>query len=144
MTYTYKYPRPALTVDALVFTLNREILLIQRSAEPFKNMWAFPGGFVDENETAENAVRRELKEETGITIDDFKQLHTFTNPNRDPRHRTVTIAYTTIIDDKVEAKAGDDAAAAKWFNLDDLPSLAFDHDEILNFALERIDVKRNS
>lgn len=134
MSYTYKYPRPALTSDAVVF-YNNEVLLIQRSAEPFKDMWAFPGGFVNEDETVETAASRELEEETGISDVELKQIYTFSNPNRDPRHRTVTVAFIGNLDNKVEPKAGDDAKNARWFNLNDLPPLAFDHEEILEKAL---------
>ena len=135
MSYTYKYPRPALTVDAIVFHVN-EVLLIQRSTEPFKDMWAFPGGFVDENENAETAVQRELEEETGITDIELKQFYTFSEPERDPRHRTVTIAFIGKTLNRPIPTAGDDAKNARWFSLNELPPLAFDHAEILEKALK--------
>ena len=108
MTYTYKYPRPALTVDAIVFNDNSEILLIQRSSKPFKDLWAFPGGFVNEDETVETAVCRELEEETGINDVELKQFHTYSEPDRDPRHRTVTVAFVGKVLNSVKPVAGDD------------------------------------
>lgn len=133
MSVTYKYPRPALTVDAIVFrkSLKLEVLLIERGAEPFKNMWAFPGGFVDMDETVEKAAERELFEETGLTGIELKQFHTFSAINRDPRHRTVSVVFVGFTELNIEPKAGDDAKNAKWFDLNNLPNLAFDHAEIL-------------
>ena len=133
MSVTYKYPRPALTVDAIVFrkTSKTEVLLIQRGNEPFKNLWAFPGGFVDMDETVEQAAVRELFEETGIKGIELKQFYTFSAINRDPRHRTVSVVFVGFTEKNIEPKAGDDAKNAKWFELDNLPELAFDHAEIL-------------
>ena len=138
MSYTYKYPRPTLTVDAIVFRKNpdSEILLIQRSAEPYENMWAFPGGFVDMDETAEQAVVRELYEETALKEINLKQFHTFSDVNRDPRHRTITIAFGGFMNEILNPNAGDDARQARWFPLSELPKLAFDHGEILEKFLK--------
>ncbi|PLX02534.1 MAG: NUDIX hydrolase [Marinilabiliales bacterium] len=135
MTYTYKYPRPALTVDAIVFNNNSQVLLIQRSSQPFKHLWAFPGGFVDENETVETAVYRELEEETRIQDVELKQFHTYSEPDRDPRHRTVTVAFVGKVLKTTKPVAGDDAKNAKWFKINDLPPLAFDHSRILDDVL---------
>jgi len=133
MSFTYKYPRPALTVDAVVFkkTSALEVLLIQRGNEPFKNLWAFPGGFVDMDETVEMAVDRELQEETGIRDITLKQFKTFSAIDRDPRFRIVSVVFVGITKANMEPIAGDDAKNAKWFNINDLPELAFDHKEIL-------------
>lgn len=138
MSYTYKYPRPALTVDAIVFRRKQvwEVLLIQRLNEPFKDMWAFPGGFVDMEETVEDAVERELEEETALTGIEFKQFNTFSAVHRDPRHRTISVAFVGIVESDVEPKAGDDAKNAKWFKIEDLPNLAFDHKEVMEKLLK--------
>lgn len=133
MTYTYKYPRPALTVDAAIFREKAEeihILLIQRKNDPFSGLWALPGGFVDENETLEEAAKRELLEETNLNIDTLIQFRAYSALDRDPRHRTISIVFYKNIDsedDFSSIKAGDDAAQAKWFSLNNLPELAFDH-----------------
>ena len=132
--YTYKYPRPALTVDSIVFTKEDNstfVLLIQRGQEPFKNKWALPGGFVNMDELLETACRRELEEETGLKLDKMNQFKAFDAINRDPRHRTISVVFTAEIPKKMEVKGGDDAAHAKWFSLEELPELAFDHQQIL-------------
>ncbi|NOY49771.1 MAG: NUDIX hydrolase [Chlorobi bacterium] len=138
MGFTYKYPRPALTVDAIVFNGQEQVLLIQRSSPPFEDLWAFPGGFVDEDETVEKAVYRELQEETGITEVELKQFYTFSEPNRDPRHRTVTVAFVGRTMAFQKPVAGDDAKNSRWFNLDELPPMAFDHAGILNKVLKSL------
>ncbi len=140
MKFNYKYPRPAVTVDILIFKFNNptQILLIERKNDPYKNSWAFPGGFVDENEALNEAAYRELAEETGLKTVELKQLQSFGNPGRDPRGHTVSIAYWGIIHGKENPKAGDDASKVEWFDLNELPSLAFDHQEILDFALKNI------
>ena len=142
-SYSYTYPRPALTVDAAVFCLNRngylKVLLIQRKAEPFINFWALPGGFVDVGESAEDAVQRELKEETSLRLISFEQVATFSKPDRDPREHVVTIAYIGFV--KLEdhlVKCGSDAKNAAWFKLDDLPMLAFDHKKIIEVSLLKL------
>ncbi len=133
-----------LTVDAVVFKpLNNELylLLIKRKNEPFQNTWALPGGFVDEHEDIDVAVKRELQEETQIRIETMIQLKAFGKPYRDPRHHVVSIAYYGFVSNDVVVKASDDAKEAKWFPVNDLPKLAFDHDEIINFALQKIQTK---
>ena len=138
MSYTYKYPRPSVTCDCIVITREKspQVLLIQRGAEPYKGCWALPGGFMDMDETAEQCAVRELKEETGLDVDinDVIQVGAYTTVDRDPRGRTVGIAYLTRIDHPVEVTGLDDAANAQWFPLDKLPALAFDHQEMLEDA----------
>lgn len=135
MSYTYDYPMIFLTVDILVFDINpveKKLLLIQRDKTPFYEQWAFPGGFVDIDETLEEAAARELQEETGLENIVLKQFYSFSAIDRDPRHRAVTVVYYGFVDNgNNEVRAGDDARNAKWFSLNDLPSLAFDHNEIL-------------
>ncbi|MEM9187979.1 MAG: NUDIX domain-containing protein [Myxococcota bacterium] len=142
MTYRYKYPRPALTVDAVVFGLDEgglSVLLIERGAEPFKGAWAFPGGFVGIDEPLEEAVRRELQEETGIESVFLEQLYTFADPGRDPRTRTVSVAYYGLVNIRDHRiRAATDARDARWFRVSEVTSLAFDHDEILDLAVKRI------
>ncbi|MEN6392406.1 MAG: NUDIX hydrolase [Anaerolineaceae bacterium] len=140
--YTYHHPRPALTVDIVVFgiTGNRiQVLLIQRANEPFANSWALPGGFVEIAEGLDEAAVRELKEETGITPLFLEQFHTFGNPKRDPRGRVISVAYLTLItqNEMQNIQHGSDASAVKWFSLKSLPNLAFDHDEIISLALKK-------
>lgn len=132
--YSYKYPRPALTVDALVYTKENgkySVLLIQRGLEPFKGKWALPGGFVDIDELLETACKRELFEETGVHAENLKQFKTFDAIDRDPRHRTISVVFSAELPQKVSAKGGDDAAAANWFTIENLPEMAFDHNKIL-------------
>lgn len=142
MAYSYEYPRPALTVDCVVFGLDEaelEVLLIRRGIPPFANRWALPGGFVRLDETLEDAARRELEEETGLSKVFLEQLFTFDAIDRDPRERVVTVAYYALVklsDHKV--RAATDAADAAWFAISDLPELAFDHAQIFEVALERL------
>lgn len=133
MSYEYKYPHPAVTADCIVMTRDNQVLLIQRKNEPCQWQWAFPGGFMNIDETAEAAAVRELQEETGITLSetDIFQVGAYTAVDRDPRERVITIAYLAEIDAPVPVKGSDDAARAQWFPLDALPPLAFDHAEIL-------------
>lgn len=140
--YTYPYPRPAVTADCVVIGQEadgrRQVLLIRRGHEPYKDCWAFPGGFMEMDETLEQCALRELKEETGLTpTGDLIELKSFSTIDRDPRGRTITVAFL-IETPLTEAKGQDDAAEARWFPLDDLPPLAFDHQEILKVALTRI------
>jgi 8-oxo-dGTP diphosphatase len=139
-TYTYDYPRPAVTADSVVFCNDSDglsVLLIERANEPFKGCWAFPGGFMEMEEDAEDCAKRELKEETGLEIPTMRQLGAFTDVDRDPRGRMVSIAFYAVIE-KFEVKGSDDAAQARWFPIDSIPPLAFDHDKILRMALEEI------
>jgi hydrolase, NUDIX family len=115
-----------------------KLLLIQRKNEPCKGKWAFPGGFMEINETTLEAARRELKEETGLMVDDLIRVGVFDAVDRDPRERIITVAYYTILDKFVEVSGLDDAAQARWFPLTDLPALAFDHDEILRETMRLI------
>lgn len=141
MSYTYDYPRPMVTVDALVFagdTDNQQVLLIYRNNPPFKGNWALPGGFVEMNETLEQAAVRELEEETGLKISGFKQLYTFGKPDRDPRGRTISVVFIKQLDKPQEPKAGDDAEKAAWFSIEKLPALAFDHNKIIEVGLSFI------
>lgn len=145
MPFTYDYPRPALTVDAVVFGLDQDelkILLIQRAGEPFQGQWAFPGGFVDIDETTDHAVLRELQEETGIENVFLEQLYTFSSIERDPRERVVSVAYFALVDPAgIKMAASSDAKDVRWFAIDDTPELAFDHQEILKVALDRLRAK---
>ncbi|MGE5406874.1 MAG: NUDIX domain-containing protein [Methanosarcina sp.] len=139
--FCYEYPRPAVTTDCAVFSFDNEdinILLIQRKLDPYKGRWALPGGFMQMDETAEECARRELFEETGFRDIELEQLYTFTDVDRDPRGRTISIAYVAIVDasDRI-ITAGDDAENAQWFSLKSIPELAFDHDLILKLALEK-------
>jgi 8-oxo-dGTP diphosphatase len=133
--FTYKYPRAALTVDAIVFVKSEttiSVLLIERGREPFKNKWALPGGFVDLDETLEKACIRELEEETGLQVEKMQQFRAYDAIDRDPRHRTISVVYSVQLEEKMPVKGNDDAAQARWFSIDELPELAFDHAEILN------------
>ena len=141
--YIYDWPRPMVTVDAVVFTFSGDeikVLLINRKNEPFKGQWAVPGGFVDINEELEDAVARELAEETGLRGVQLEQMHTFGTVGRDPRGRQISIAFMGIAtkgQDKI--KAGDDAAKTQWFDIEKLPKdLAFDHDEMVRCGIERL------
>lgn len=138
--YFYKYPHPAVTTDCVIFGFNGkklQVLLIKRGIEPFKGRWAFPGGFIKMHETAEEGARRELREETGLENAYIQQFHTFSDPHRDPRERVITIAFYALV--KIQdVKGGDDAVAAQWFPLDEIPALAFDHDYILRMAIQKL------
>ncbi len=145
MAYEYEYPRGAMTVDCVVFGLDDEdlkVLLIQRDLEPFEGSWALPGGFVHVDETLEAAAKRELQEEAGLSKVFLEQLYTFGAVDRDPRERVVTIAYYALVnirDHRVQAAT--DARNAAWFPVNDTPSLAFDHEQILEVALKRLQGK---
>ena len=136
MEYTYKYPRPAVTADCAVITRETEpkVLLIQRAIEPYKGCWAFPGGFMNMDETTEQCAIRELEEETGLKLDTMHQIGAYSKVDRDPRGRTITVAYLAIIDKPVQVNGQDDAAKAEWFPINNLPHLAFDHQEIMTDA----------
>jgi 8-oxo-dGTP diphosphatase len=140
MSYTYDYPHPGVTTDCLVFrdiNAHLEVLLIQRRKEPFKDRWALPGGFVGEDETLEECAIRELKEETGIEDVHLHQFRVYSKPGRDPRGRTISMAFYGITaHPDTEVRSGDDAYNATWYPVDNLPKLAFDHEQIVNEALE--------
>ena len=138
--YCYKYPHPAVTMDCVIFGFDGErlqVLLVERGIEPYKGKWAFPGGFLKMDETAEEGALRELREETGLERAYIQQFHTFSDPHRDPRERVITIAYYALVKIQ-EVHGGDDAASARWFPLSEIPSLAFDHDYILRMATQRL------
>lgn len=138
--YCYKYPRPAVTTDNVIFSFDDKdlnILLIKRRNEPFKDCWAFPGGFINMNETLEQCAKRELEEETGFKAQRMEQLMSFSSVDRDPRERVITVAFFALVRMQ-EVKGSDDAAEAKWFKLKDVPHLAFDHDYILRIALNKL------
>jgi len=144
MTFSYKYERPGLTVDCVIFGLDLEeerlkVMLIERDLAPFAGIWAIPGGFVHQGETLEGAAVRELREETGITEVFLEQLYTFGDPERDPRGWVVSVAYYALVSPEKHAiHAATDARQASWFPVTSLPRLAFDHVEILKTALARI------
>lgn len=140
LKYCYRYPHPAVTADCVIFGYddnNIKVLLIQRGNEPYKGHWAFPGGFMNIDETAEQCALRELEEETGLKDVKVEQFYTFTDVNRDPRERVISIAYFGKIQ-LSNVKGSDDADDAQWFSLDEIPNLAFDHDLVLSKALEKI------
>lgn len=146
MTYTYKYPKPAVTVDCVVFGLDTEhdlkIMLIQRGIEPYKGEWALPGGFIKLEESLEEGALRELREETGVEEIFLEQLYTFGAVERDPRERVITVAYYALInlaDHPLNAQT--DADDVAWYSLDELPKLAFDHQEIVAIAKKRLQGK---
>lgn len=136
LKYCYKYPHPAVTTDCVIFGFDGtklQVLLVQRGIEPYKGRWALPGGFLQMNESADQGAQRELQEETGLEDCYVRQLQTFTDPNRDPRERVITIAYYALVKMQ-EVRGGDDADDARWFELSKVPQLAFDHDHILRVA----------
>ena len=145
MMFTYEYPHPAVTVDIVIYTLRDDelkLLLIKRAGKPFKGKWALPGGFVQLDESLDTAARRELEEETGVSGVYLEQLYTFGEPRRDPRERVITVAYYALIpSDRIEIRAATDAEAVGWFAMDELPTLAFDHEKILGMAHERLVAK---
>ena len=137
MAYTYKYPRPAVTADCVVVTRENEpkVLLIQRGNPPYKGCWAFPGGFLNMDETTEQCAIRELEEETGLKVSELQQIGAYSKVDRDPRGRTVTVAYLVRIDVPIAVIGQDDAAKAEWLPLTALPALAFDHEDIMQDAI---------
>ena len=140
--YTYEYPHPAVTTDCVVFGFDGEtlnLLLINRGIEPYKGCWALPGGFMKMDETAEEGALRELQEETGVKDIYIEQLQAFSTVDRDPRERVITIAFLAFVrQEKYEVIAGDDAAKAQWFPINELPELAFDHKKIITVALDKL------
>ena len=145
--YVYDWPRPMVTVDAVVFTKaddKTKVLLINRGKEPFKGKWALPGGFIDMDEELEDAVVRGLEEETGLTGVRLEQMHTFGTVGRDPRGRQISIAFMGIATKGQDTiRAGDDAAEAQWFDIEKLPKeIAFDHNDVVSFAIKKF-MERN-
>ena len=145
MAYRYQYPRAALTVDCVVFGFDEgdlKVLLIERGLEPFKGRWALPGGFVRVHETLDAAARRELQEEAGLKNVFLEQLYTFGSVERDPRERVVSVAYYALVKlSEHAAKAATDAANARWFPVSKVPKLVFDHADILQTAVARLNGK---
>ena len=141
--YAYRWPRASVTADAVLFA-EREgltyVLLIQRGNEPCKGCWAFPGGFLEMDETVARCAERELEEETGIVLTGMQLVGIYSDVERDPRGRVITAAYAAMTT-MPEATAADDAAAAQWWPLNDLPPLAFDHDKILADAKKVMNIK---
>lgn len=138
--YCYKYPHPAVTTDCVIFGFDGNglnVLLIERGIEPYKGKWAFPGGFLNMDETAEEGALRELMEETGLENAYIEQFNTYSELDRDPRERVITIAHYALVRIQ-EVKGGDDAAKAQWFPIDKVPQLAFDHDKILRDAMRKL------
>ena len=139
-TFTYKYPRPAVTTDCVIFGFDGHdlmVLLIERGADPYKGMWAFPGGFLRMDETLEECALRELEEETSLQPGMVEQFHAFSSVHRDPRERVITVAFYALVK-MAEVRGGDDANDARWFKVADVPPLAFDHDYILRVAMKRL------
>lgn len=143
--YSYDYPHPAVTTDAVVFSIRDgqlQLLLIERACEPSKGMLAFPGGFVDIDEHIDACAQRELAEETGLSDVPLEQFYTFGEPGRDPRERIITVAYLALIDSAgLTLRAGDDAAAAAWYPARDLPPLASDHNAMAERALAELQLR---
>lgn len=137
--HTYDYPRPALTADNVLFRFvndKLETLLIQRGHDPFAGMWAYPGGFVDEGETAEQAAVRELWEETNIHSVKLEQLYTESGVDRDPRGWIVSVVFFSLVPAEIKFEAGDDAAKAEWYNVHDTPELVFGHEVFFKKAID--------
>jgi 8-oxo-dGTP diphosphatase len=137
-----KYERPSVTVDVVMMSLRHrdlQVLLIKRRAWPYEGMWAIPGGFVNIDESLETAAKRELQEETGVQDVYLEQLYTFGDPGRDPRTRVITVVYFALLDsERLQVRAADDATDVGWFSVYGLPPLAFDHEKILQYSLERL------
>ncbi len=141
-THQYKFPRPALTSDCVIFGFDGgelKLLLIEREKEPFKNRWALPGGFVFLDETTEECAKRILQEKAGLKNVFIEQLYTFSEVDRDPRERIVSVTYYALVDKQhYELIAGRDTLKVEWFALSELPKLAFDHTKIVKLAIQRL------
>ena len=137
-----RYKLPSVTVDIVIFTIQDEelkVLLIKRGIEPFKDKWALPGGFVRIDESLEDSAKRELQEETGVKDVYLEQLFTFGDIKRDPRGRVITISYMALVNsDNIKLKATTDALETRWFTINKIPTLAFDHKKIFEYALKRL------
>jgi 8-oxo-dGTP diphosphatase len=143
MAYTYEFPRPSLTVDCVIFGLDAsshlKVLLIQRGHDPYTGTWALPGGFVDMDEPLEDAALRALKAKTSVSDVFMEQLYTIGTPNRDPRGRVVTVVYFALINLAAHKISADsDTQDVKWFPIDGLPTLAFDHADLMEMAVQRL------
>ena len=142
--YKYKYARPAITVDCVIFGFDKDqlqlkVLLTKRAIEPYIGKWAFPGGFIDIDETGDECARRKLEEEAGLQSVYLEQLYTFSSKHRDPRERVISIAYYALVKPTDYAiHAGTDIEDVQWFSLGEIPPLAFDHCEILQVAQDRL------
>lgn len=138
-------PHPAVTVDVILFTIEdrrAKVLLIRRDLPPFEGKWALPGGFVRMDESLDEAARRELREEAGVSVRFLEQLYTFGDVDRDPARRAITVTYFALIDaEGLSPEAGTDATSVAWHPVDELPPLAFDHRRIVDYALERLRYK---
>ena len=144
-TFCYEYPRPAVTVDVVLFQKiegKLEVLLVQRGSDPYAGKWAFPGGYVEEMEPLDRAASRELEEETGVKGVELRQIGAFGDPGRDPRGHTVSIAFSGVVDRRTGVRGSDDARDARWVPLDEAHGLAFDHDQMLRRALEAMGLER--
>lgn len=143
MSYTYRWPRPAVAVDTAVFRRRAgalEVLLIQRRNEPFKGRWCLPGGFLDEDEAAEDAALRELREETGLRLSALEQVHAFSEPDRDPRGHVVSITHAAVISGARAVRSGSDAVGVGWFDVKRLPLLGFDHGRAIRLAMQKLEL----
>lgn len=145
LRFSYEYPRPAVTVDIILFVFQEDqlrVLLIRRANDPFKGKWALPGGFIGEHEDLYDAALRELKEETNVSNVYLEQLYTVGKPDRDPRTRVITVAYFALLSAEEvaqqEVHGATDAGEARWWDIYSLPELAFDHQQILDYALQRL------
>jgi len=141
MTYTYAYPRPAVTADCAVLSKINDkwhLLLIERKDNPYAGCWALPGGFMNIDETLEQCAARELEEETGLKNVTLEQVHAFSDLDRDPRGRTISVLFYGIVSgDHEKILAGDDAASCRWFPLDNLPPMAFDHRKMVEMLMKK-------
>jgi 8-oxo-dGTP diphosphatase len=137
-----KYEHPSVTTDMAVFSIQDErlkVLLVKRKAWPFKDHWALPGGFVQMDENLDETAKRELEEETGVKDVYLEQLYSFGEPKRDPRTRVITVSYFALIKTEgIKLRAATDVSEVGWFSVGDLPKLAFDHDKILSYAIQRL------